>query len=1109
MHERQPANAQMRAAVEAYDWGSTPLGARETWPASLRTMIGMVLDNSFAMLIMWGPDLVQLYNDGYVPIFGDKHPRSLGQRAAECWHDIWGDVGPLLLGVYERGEPVYFENLLLPMQRHGGYEDAYFTFSYSPIRDGDAVAGILCVVSETTSYVLREREMEERAAALAEIDRAKTEFFNNVSHEFRTPLTLMLGPLEELTRTLPDYEQRRTADLARRNALRLQKLVNMLLDFSLAQSGLAKAHREPIDVDALTADLASEFRSAYEGAGLALELDCACGRDVLLDRTMYEKVVLNLLSNALKFTFDGHVRVSTAIDKSELVLRVSDTGIGIADGDLSRLFDRFTRVRGARSRTHEGSGIGLALVHELVALHGGSIEAGSVLGEGTTFTVRFPIPAGATADAPASPIDTRSLRLQFREEAQAIARSEDVVPHRSGGEAPRILVADDNADLRAYLARILGERYDVSLATNGAELVESARDDVPALIIADVMMPVMDGFAALQRLRELPQTASVPVVLLSARAGDEAAVEGLRRGADDYIVKPFVAADLVARVDALLRRSGARTGSRESDRAQLEAELLASATDRFIVASDIATVCDIVTSTLAPGFADWAIVYAAEPSGRIVAHALRHAEPAKQQLGEVLDREFPYHVGDESTAGTVIATRRSILVAVTRDDYFERTARSERHASILRALDIRSLVHVPVDLGDGAAGSIAVVRSENPAPFDERDLAFLERFTSRAQLAFQSAGAHERQRTIASTLQRALLPGALPTVPGLRFSASYRPAAQEHLVGGDWYDAFALDSGRVTVSIGDVVGHGLDAATVMASLRQAIRGLAIEDRDPGVILAALNRVLMNERPGALATACIASIDPQTLSGCVASAGHYGAIRVSSDLAVDVLGAQGLILGVDGNAQYETRIFQLDPDDLLAFYTDGYVEAERDLEQGERKLVDALRRRRDSDDPAGAVHLDVFASLEPRDDAALLTMRAARVLPSVNLTIAAAAEEVQGARTALRRFLEGTQLSEEQRFGVLVAAGEAIINAIEHAYVGTEAGGIAVTAHADDGDVIVEVTDRGSWQFDKRDSAQRGYGLPLMHAYADVVDVERTRAGTRVRLSARPAHAAVQ
>jgi signal transduction histidine kinase/DNA-binding response OmpR family regulator/anti-sigma regulatory factor (Ser/Thr protein kinase) len=1102
MQDAQPANAAMRTAIAGYDWASTPLGPPDTWPAALRTVVGVVLDNAFAMLIMWGPELVQLYNDGYVPIFGDKHPRSLGQRAAQCWADIWNDVGPLLLGVYERGEPVYFENLLLPMQRHGRYEDAYFTFSYSPVRDGDAVAGILCTVSETTAHVMRERDLAERAAALAEIDRAKTEFFNNVSHEFRTPLTLMLGPLEELTRTLPEYEQRRTADLARRNALRLQKLVNTILDYSMAQSGLAKTHREQVDIDALTADLASEFRSAYERAGLRLEVRCEAGRDVAIDRTMYEKVVLNLLSNALKFTFEGGVTVSTAIEADEAVLRVADTGIGIAEDDVARLFRRFSRVRGARSRTHEGSGIGLALVHELVALHGGRIGVQSVVGRGTTFTVRFPAALDAAVEQPAR-TDTRGLRLQFREEAEAIANPDDLAPAtHATDEMPRVLVADDNADLRAYLRRVLGERFTVSLAANGAELVERAETELPALIIADVMMPVMDGFTALERLRANPETASIPVVLLSARAGEDASVEGLARGADDYIVKPFVAADLVARVEALLRRSGGRTVSHDAGRAEREARLLASATDRFIVAADTAAVWETLTSTLTPEFADWSLVFVPDENGRIHGTAIRHREPAKQQLAEILDREFPYAVGDGSSAGRVLQTSESLLFPAVGEAEIAKSARNERHAAILRALELRSAVVVPVNAGGVTVAALSVVRSENPAPYDDGDLAFLERLASRAALAYQSAGAHERQRTIASTLQRALLPGALPSVPGLRFTASYRPAAQEHLVGGDWYDAFVTEGGRVIVSIGDVVGHGLEAATVMSSLRQSIRGLVLEERDPGAILTALNRVVIAERPGALATACIASIDPQTLEGCVASAGHYGAIRVPVDGETGVVGADGLILGVDGDARYETREFALDPGDLLAFYTDGYVELDRDIAAGERRLMDALRRRRDSDDPAGAVHLDVFGAVEPRDDAALLTVLASPVLAAVNLHVEATPVAGRSVRTALRRFLAGTALSEEQRFGLLVAAGEAIINAIEHAYAGEEVGTIAIDAQNDGGEVVVEISDRGGWSSETTARTQRGYGLPLMHAFADAVEIERTAAGTRVRLTAR-------
>jgi signal transduction histidine kinase/DNA-binding response OmpR family regulator len=593
-------NAAMRAAIDAYDWASTPLGPKASWPRALRTLLSMVLDTPFAMLIMWGDDLIQIYNQGYVPIFGDKHPKSLGQPAAECWEHIWDEVGPLLRGVYERGEAVYFENLLLPMARNGGIEDAYFTFSYSPIREGDRILGLICVVAETTAHVLREREIAERAEALAQLDRAKTNFFNNVSHEFRTPLTLMLGPLEDLVRTLPDYEQRERADLARRNAIRLQKLVNMLLDFSSAQSGVTRAHREYVDLGELTADLASEFRSAFERAGLTLEIEGASRCLVPVDRTMYEKVVLNLLSNALKFTFEGGVIVSMERDDAHFVLRVRDTGVGIAQEDIQRLFQRFSRVQGARSRTHEGSGIGLALVHELVGLHGGTIEVESAPGKGSCFTVRLPL--HAATESTAVRVDTSTLRREFLQEAYGFtpaARAPSV--SSAPKDAARVLIADDNADLRTYLGRLLGSRYQVAFANDGEELVQYARTSAPDIIIADVMMPRLDGFAALEALRTDPATASIPLILLSARAGEDAAADGLARGADDYIIKPFVAADLMARVDALLRRTGS-TLAPSIVRAQREAAILSAAADRFIAASDTAMVWKASSARSRPAF---------------------------------------------------------------------------------------------------------------------------------------------------------------------------------------------------------------------------------------------------------------------------------------------------------------------------------------------------------------------------------------------------------------------------------------------------------------------------------------------------------------------------
>src|SRR5690606_21753380 len=213
-----------------------------------------------------------------------------------------------------------------------------------------------------------------RADALAELDRAKTAFFNNVSHEFRTPLTLMLGPLEELLAADPPAAQREALATAYRNAQRQQRLVNTLLDFSRIEAGRIEASYEPVDIAAFTADLASAFRSAMEKAGLELKLELeAIGESVFVDRNMWEKIVLNLLSNAFKHTFEGGITVSVRRAGEAVEFAVRDTGTGIAPADLTRIFERFHRVKGARSRTHEGTGIGLSLVRELVQLHGGDI----------------------------------------------------------------------------------------------------------------------------------------------------------------------------------------------------------------------------------------------------------------------------------------------------------------------------------------------------------------------------------------------------------------------------------------------------------------------------------------------------------------------------------------------------------------------------------------------------------------------------------------------------------------------------------------------------------------------------------------------------------------
>ncbi|HJQ98256.1 MAG TPA: ATP-binding protein [Candidatus Polarisedimenticolaceae bacterium] len=416
------------------------------------------------------------------------------------------------------------------------------------------------LASQVGAAVANARSYEEekrRAEALAELDRAKTAFFSNVSHEFRTPLSLMLGPVEDMIAA-----GNRELEVVHRNGLRLLRLVNTLLDVSRIEAGRVRATYRPTDLAALTADLASVFRAAIERAGLALVVDTKpLSQPVHVDRDMWEKIVLNLLSNAFKFTFDGTITIILSEFEGSARLTVRDTGTGIPEHELPLIFDRFHRIENARARTHEGSGIGLALVHDLVGLHGGTIEAESKLGVGTAFTVTIPfgsahLPPEQIGGGPAL-ASTRTAgnayveeALRWLEEPQGQKR-----PERAEG---RILLADDNADMRDYVARLLSEQYEVEAVADGAAALAAARKHRPDLVLTDVMMPRLDGFALLRELRADPALCDVPVIMLSARAGEERRVEGLDAGADDYLVKPFGARELFARVGAHLRMAGLR-----------------------------------------------------------------------------------------------------------------------------------------------------------------------------------------------------------------------------------------------------------------------------------------------------------------------------------------------------------------------------------------------------------------------------------------------------------------------------------------------------------------------------------------------------------------------
>ena len=434
------------------------------------------------------------------------------------------------------------------------------------------------------------REQERlRAESLAEIDRAKTAFFSNVSHEFRTPLTLMLGPLEDM---LAGSDELSTAmagriALVHRNGVRLLKLVNSLLDFSRIEAGRMQAHFETTDIAGLTEELASNFRSATERAGLRLVIEPYSLPDLVrIDRDMWEKVVLNLLSNAFKFTLKGEIRIAwrRSLAGDSLEMSVSDTGAGIPAHELPRLFERFHRVESTRGRSFEGSGIGLALVMELVHLQGGSIRVSSVLNEGSTFTVSLPLssdplPLQPPRD-PSAPAE-RSRRDAFVNEAlswldeSVASNAAQAVPLSAQLMTGRVLVADDNSDMRGYVERLLHEAgLNVFAVADGHAALAAAKASQFDLVLTDVMMPRLNGFELLQAIRQDPALQDVSVILLSARAGEEARVEGLEAGADDYLTKPFTARELVARVAGAIGLARGRRASQEQLRQVQKMEAL-------------------------------------------------------------------------------------------------------------------------------------------------------------------------------------------------------------------------------------------------------------------------------------------------------------------------------------------------------------------------------------------------------------------------------------------------------------------------------------------------------------------------------------------------------
>ncbi len=879
----------------------------------------------------------------------------------------------------------------------------------------DLVAGHIAAGIASARAYEQERHRAER---LAEVDRAKTAFFTNISHEFRTPLTLLLGPAED---ALTDGSeplgpvQHSRVEIVHRNAQRLMRLVNSLLDFSRLEAGSLAPRREPLELASYTEELARSFVMATDRVGLTLDIECPpLPQEVWVDAEMWAKIVLNLLSNALKFTFEGSISVSLKPDQDDpetVVLSVADTGIGIEPDEQRHLFERFHRVAGARSRTHEGSGIGLALVAELVALHGGTVDVTSTPGAGSTFRVRLPLSVPQAVDEARVPAEVAPAAEPYAQHFVAEAMkwngqespvlAEPTEPGRPAvpevgpepGRRPLVLVADDNADMREYVTQLLATRYDIVTAADGMEALDAVRTHRPDLVLSDVMMPRMDGFELVRALRADPDTASVPVVLLSARAGEESTVEGLDAGADDYLVKPFAARELLARVRANLELDRVRRMRKELERRQVlldQAQRLAKVGSWEI---------DLNTSSVSAS-----------------TELLRQLQLDPQELRE---RGFDYTIEQRAHP----ADREEVRTAI--------------HAAIQgRKLDFETRMLA----ADGEIHTFHIIgeleydESGRPARLRGSQQDITEQKLAQEALAVAAAAreAADREHRIANELQASLLPPPSFDPEQLRVATYYRAGVEGTQVGGDWFDVIELGAGRTALVLGDVMGRGVRAAAVMGQLRSAVRAYARLDLPPADVLEHLDAVVRDLGADHIVTCVYAVYDPGERRLVYANAGHLPPLlRVPGEPTrlLDTATEPPLGTGLPATRGGEVV---LPAGAMLVLYTDGLVEnREQDLDEGIARLCQELDRLESFNDSIPDVLVRTLLPEGHEDDVAILIAHVEQGNQDDSLTIHVASEDraVRRVRDQVTGVLRAWDVSPALQEDVVLLTSELTTNAI--------------------------------------------------------------------------------
>lgn len=447
----------------------------------------------------------------------------------------------------------------------------------------------------------------QQAEQLLALDKQKTTFFQNISHEFRTPLTLTIGPLETAVQQGKGLSPEQSI-MALRNSRRLLRLVNQLLDLQRLDAERMQATFYACDFAQVVRNVAESFQTYCDRKHITLTTQIQPCPPVYLDLEKFDKVIYNILSNAVKFTPPGGaVQITLNTFEKNCYLEIEDTGIGIQKEQLPHIFERFQQADGSTSRTHEGTGLGLALVKELVELHGGDVRVSSAYGTGSTFTVELPtgsahLPADRvsqtvrTLEQHRAAVELADLHNEVASEKEAtLAAPQTVAQSKQTIQAPniplskvmcpnggaKILVVDDNPDLRSYVASVLQrQRHQITTAQNGAAGLELARNIHPQLIITDLMMPQVSGIELIQQIRLDPTLQGTPIILLTAKVDDDTRLDGIEQGADAYISKPFKERELLAEVRNLLALKAT-----EQKVAELNQYLTESVLQRFLPAA--------------------------------------------------------------------------------------------------------------------------------------------------------------------------------------------------------------------------------------------------------------------------------------------------------------------------------------------------------------------------------------------------------------------------------------------------------------------------------------------------------------------------------------------